>query len=121
MYKTIDKTSPRYRFKLHAFDYDPELEKSTNLKLAQLLALAPPDATAVCSLDIDESDGYYVAEIEVKSRYRTFRERAAGVTPRTSVKHALEKIEDRLYRWRFGGGDANPPAYQQTVLRPAEG
>jgi hypothetical protein len=102
MGRAIEKNVSRYRFQFRNAEPDPELEKMANLKLAQILALAPSDATAVAMLE--NAHRYFVSVAEVQSRYRTFQEKAAGNTPQTAVRRALERLEDRLYRWRFGGG-----------------
>jgi hypothetical protein len=119
MNQMIEKRTARYEFLFVGLDCDPELGKTANLKLAQLLALAPPDATAFGT--VSQKERYYKAEVEVKSRYRTFREQAAGTTPHGSVRLALEKIEDRLYRWRYGGGHdpSSQPARQVNVPQVA--
>jgi hypothetical protein len=100
-----EKYSPRYQFQFRDVGADPHLEKNANLRLVQLLALAPPDASALGLLE--KNDQYYVSTVEVQSRYRTFHEKAAGTTPDLAVKRALEKLEDRLYRWRAGSGGAS--------------
>lgn len=95
----------RYEFRFNICDKDSVLEKNANLKLAQLLAHSPPGATAVGL--IEKSENHYVSAIEVQSPYRTFFEKAAGLTPQSAIKLALEKIENRIYQWRYGGGESN--------------
>ncbi len=114
-----EKKISRYQFTAENITSDPELEKMANLKLAQLLALAPKDALAAAR--VENSGRYYVAVAEVKSRFRNFEEKSAGSTPYSAVRRALERLEDRLYRWRFGGGtdaSAHPVrAYPLTQLQ----
>lgn len=98
----IEKKLSRYQFEFQNVERDPDLEKMANLKLAEILALAPKDALATGA--VENNDRYYIAVAEVKSRYREFKEKAAGTTPYSAVRRALERLEDRLYRWRFGGG-----------------
>lgn len=116
----------RYEFCLRDLGPDPELEKDAKLKLVQLLALAPPGATAFGF--VEKSDRAYLAAVQVRSPYRTFLERASGVAPRTAVHRVLQKLEDRLYEWRFGGGpsgaSANPfsgNTFQQTQRIQGDG
>ncbi len=98
----LGKNKTRYHFRFNNVPADPDLEKKTNLKLAQFLAIAPPGATAVGFLEKDEK--HYTCAIEVSSPYRTFFEKAGGLTPNSAIQRALDKLEDQLYRWRFGGG-----------------
>lgn len=92
----------RYRFRFNDVPVDPDLERRTNLKLAQFLAIAPPGATAVGFVEKDGS--FYMSAIEVSSPYRTFLGKAGGLTPNSAIQRTLEKLEDQLYRWRYGGG-----------------
>jgi hypothetical protein len=102
MNRATEKSISRYEFLFNGLGRDSDLERTANLKLVQLLALAPPDATAVGV--VLKKDRYFTAAVEVKSRYRTFHEQAAGTTTHGAVRLVLEKLEDRLYRWRYGGG-----------------
>lgn len=101
MKPAIETKDIRYHFQFKNVERDTDLEKSAHLKLAQILASAPHDAAAVA---VVENNGRYFASVaEVKSRYRTFQEKAAGTTPHSAVRKALERLEDRMQRWRFGG------------------
>lgn len=102
MTQAIEKKLSRYQFEFQNLERDPDLEKMASLKLAEILALAPKDALAAGT--VENSGRYYTAIAEVKSRYRDFQEKAAGTTPYSAVRRALERLEDRLFRWRFGGG-----------------
>lgn len=111
MNQAIEKNKIRYHFQFKNTERDADLEKMANLKLAQILALAPTDASALGV--VENNDRYYVSVAEVKSRYRTFQEKAAGTTPHSAVRRALERLEDRLYRWRFGGGTDTSAHFSQ--------
>lgn len=102
MPQATEKKLSRYQFEFQNVERDSNLEKMANLKLAEILALAPKDALATGAVEINGR--YYTATAEVKSRYRDFQEKAAGTTPYSAVRRALERLEDRLFRWRFGGG-----------------
>lgn len=91
----------RYQFRFSNVDYDADLEKIANLKLAQILADAPSDSSAVAV--VEHSGRYYASMAEIKSRYRTFQEKAAGTTPHSAVRKALERLNDRIHRWRYSG------------------
>lgn len=96
------KNKSRYHFRFNNVQVDSELAQRANLKLAQLLAIAPPGATGVGFLEKNEK--VYLCAIEVSSPYRTFFEKAAALTPHSAVQRALDKLEDQLYSWRFGSG-----------------
>jgi len=92
------KPSWRYDFQLAKTEIDPRFEKDVNLKLVELLALAPPDASATGVLE--KCDQFYWSSVAVESRYCNFQEKAAGTTPHSAVARALEKLENKLYEWR---------------------
>ena len=92
-------------FQCKGMALDPELEKDANLKLIQLLALAPPGARSKGGME--KSGKNYLAEVKVHSHFRSFSSQAAGMNPRTAVLRALERLEDQLYRWRWGTDDVN--------------
>ena len=110
----LKDTHSRYHFQFHDAETDADLKRWANLRLAQLLTLAPPDAVLVGSLSRTEK--FYVSSVEVKSTFRNFYEKASGTTPNTAIKRVLEKLEDRLYRWRFGGGVDGTPAQASRPL-----
>lgn len=93
------------RFHFGFLDYDPQLEKEANLKLIQLVAFAPPGATGVGL--VEKSGKEFISRITIKSPFRTFTSKALGNNPRSAVKKSLERIEEDLYRWRFGSGSGN--------------
>ena len=93
------------RFHFGYLDYDLETEKDANLKLIQLLALAPPAATGVGLVEVAQQG--FLTTVTVRSPFRSFTGKAIGPTARTSINRALERLENELYRWRFGGGSGN--------------
>lgn len=93
---------------------DPELEKVSNLKLLQLLAYAPPGATATGR--VDKTGQSYMASVDVHSSFRSFAAKAIGTTEAVAVKRVLEKIEDHLFRWRFGSGSGHSPKGSERVV-----
>jgi hypothetical protein len=76
----------RYQFCLKDLGPDPDLERFANLMLVQLLALAPPGASAFGFVE------------------------KGGRVYRAAVNRVLQKIEDRLYQWRYGGGSSGASA-----------
>lgn len=97
-----------YQFHFANVDPDPELTRKANLKLAQLVAIAPPGASATGVLERNER--HYHSVIDVKSPYRSFHEEAVAKEPGTAIQRVLEKVEDRIYAWRFGRGGEGAPA-----------
>jgi hypothetical protein len=93
------------RFHFGFLDYSSELEKEANLRLIQLLAFAPPSATGVGF--VEKSEKEFLSTITIKSPFRTFSAKALGTNPRSAVNKSLERIEEDLYRWRFGSGSGN--------------
>jgi hypothetical protein len=91
------------------FDYsnpDRELETRSNLKLLNLLTLAPPGAKGVGL--IENTDGRYLCTITIYSPFRSFTAKAMGANPEATINRALDRMEDELFRWRFGNGSGNP-------------
>jgi hypothetical protein len=104
--KSIDHIERmKNRFHFGFLDYDPELEKEANLKLVQLLAFAPPGATGVGL--VEKSEKEFLSTITIRSPFRTFVAKAIGNTPSFAVRKSLERLEEDLYRWRFGSGSGN--------------
>jgi hypothetical protein len=93
---------------------NPDLEKTTNLNLLQLLAYAPPGSMAIGRVDRVEQS--YLASIEVQSSFRCLSAKAMGTTEPAAVKRVLEKLEDQLFQWRFGGG---PGLLHSHCVNPA--
>jgi hypothetical protein len=85
----------------HEMDLDPLFVKRADLRLIQLLADAPPGATA--SGWVERSGREFIAAIRVQSAFRSFSSSAAAMDVETAVRKALERMEEELYRWRFGG------------------
>lgn len=86
---------------------DPGLEKTSNLRLLQLLAYAPPGTTATSR--VDKTGQSYMASVDVHSSFKSFSAKANGTTEAAAVKRVLEKLEDQLFRWRFGSGSGHSP------------
>ena len=93
------------KFSFQGLPPDRELEGKANLKLTQLLALAPPGSEAFGRLEI--SGKSYHASIAVRSAYRIFTAEAYGFDAMVAVNRALERLENQLYHWRFGSGTGN--------------
>jgi hypothetical protein len=90
------------------FDFvneDKDLEKYANLKLLQLLAYAPPGATGVGL--VEKYQGEFLSTITIQSHYRSFTAKAIGSDAKAAVRKSLDRLEDELFRWRFGGGSGN--------------
>lgn len=92
---------PKNCFHHKGIDPGPHLEKDANLKLVQLLAMAPPGAYSTWS--IEKTGKNYLAEVKMFSPFRSFSSRSEGMSPHSVVHRALERMEDQLYRWRWGG------------------
>lgn len=102
-----------YQFIFNNNQQDRDLEKDANLGLVKLLSLAPPKARASGVLQGDGDS--YVAMVEISSPFRSFEGKAYGLTPRKAVQKVLEKLEDKLYQWRFGGNsNGNSTQVYQT-------
>ena len=78
---------------------DPVLQARANLKLVQILAAGPHDATAFGT--IEQVGDYFVAKVSVRSRFYSRTERAVGFTADGAVERLLNRIEDCLYDWRY--------------------
>ncbi len=103
----MTRNSSRHEFRFE-IDVDSTLEAKTNSRLVELLTLAPPDASAVGLLQRDEKS--FLSAIEVQSKFLTFFEIGYGPSPEVAVQRALNRLEDRLYEWRFGGGSKGESA-----------
>ena len=103
---------PSYQFKFNFDDVDSEIRRRANLRLVELLTLAPPGAKAVGVMD--KEGRYYVSAIEVSSPYRSFFQKAVGLTPASTLSRVLERTEDALYRWRYGGGSHGEEFQSET-------
>ena len=90
------------------FDFvneDKDLEKEVNLKLLQLLAYAPPGANGVGL--VEKSQGEFLSTIAIQSHFRSFTAKAIGSDAKAAVRKSLDRLENELFRWRFGGGSGN--------------
>jgi len=112
MNSSINLQETRNRFCL--VSDSPDLEKTAHLKLVQLLAYAPPGSTAAGR--VDRSGGSYLASIEVQSSFRSFSAKAMGTSEAAAVKRSLEKMEDQLFRWRFGDGTGQSARSTESML-----
>ena len=102
MNSQINFKEVKNRFHFDYVEHDPDLEKTANLKLVQLLAFAPPSATGVGWVEKTESG--FLSTVRILSPFRTFTAKAMGTSAASAIMKALERLEDELYRWRFGGG-----------------
>lgn len=96
------------RFFFQDMQQDPDLERTANLRLIQLLAYAPPGAVAIGT--VQRSGKNYFASIDVSSPFRSFIAKAEAVNSHDVVRRVLNKLDDQLFSWRFGNGT---PANQQ--------
>jgi hypothetical protein len=93
------------RFQFFGIDPGPDLEKVANLKLLQLVALAPPGSQS--SATLEKTGKSYLAEIRVTSHFRSFSSHAISGSAQNAVFRALERLDDQLYRWRYGDNTGN--------------
>jgi hypothetical protein len=100
---------PSFAFEFNFDEVDPETRSKANLRLVELLTLAPPGAKAVGVMD--KEGQHYISAIEVSSPYRTFFQKALGSTPQAALQRVLDRLEDTLYRWRYGGGNQGSPSH----------
>jgi hypothetical protein len=94
------------RFQFYGITPEPELEKVANLKLVELLAAAPPGAQSTGTLE--RTGKSYLAGIRVSSHFRSFSSHAISGNAQNAVIRALERLEDQIYRWRYGDNTGNP-------------
>ncbi len=99
------KAVTRNRFHFGIDDCDPELKKTANLKLLQLLAIAPPAASGLGF--VQQSEHEFLATITIQSSFRSFVAKAVSANLELAVRKCLERMEDDLLRWRFGSGSGN--------------
>lgn len=105
MKEQIRQAEVKNKFHFGFTDYDPELESAANLKLIQLLAFAPPSATGVGL--VEKSEREFLATISIQSPFRSFAAKAISTNPESAVKKSLERMEENLFRWKFGSGSGN--------------
>lgn len=113
MNRQTEAQKAKNRFCFQGIEPDQELETKANLKLIQLLALAPPGANASGVLEPIRNS--YLAKIEVQSPFRSFSSQAMGNSPHVAINRALERLEDQLFRWRFGSGNGNFGPHRNSV------
>ena len=77
---------------------DPDLEKMANLRLCRIIELAPPYSKG--SARLEKSERGYFSSVEIYSQLRYLSAHADGVTARTAVRRALDKLECLLLRRR---------------------
>lgn len=117
MAETSNK-APSYDFKFNWDDVDPDIRRRANLRIAQLLTLAPPGAKVVGVMNREGK--YYVTAVEVSSHYRSFYKKAIGSTPEFALSRVLERLEEFLYRWRYGGGSSDSEAGTQMTFNQTQ-
>jgi hypothetical protein len=105
--KTPAELNNKFHFGYYADDADnePEFAKAANLRLLQLLVDAPPGASAIGL--VEKNDREYISLIKVRSPFRSFTASAAGTDAERTVGKALDRLEDELYRWRFGSSSGS--------------
>ncbi|MBL7714064.1 MAG: hypothetical protein JNL01_01265 [Bdellovibrionales bacterium] len=106
----------RYDLQFQNLAYDPELEKRTNLRLVEILAIAPPEAIA--KAQIRKEGRTFVASTTVESGFRTFQQSALGPSAREAIMNALRRLEEQVYRWRYGRGPGST-SLQPGLRKPA--
>ena len=90
------------RFAFRQVAVSRELEKSANLRLFELLAIAPPGAAGTGVLEKSEQN--FRAVVAIHSAFRTFVQEAIGTNPASAIRKALDRLEDALFAWRYGAG-----------------
>jgi hypothetical protein len=111
------------RFHFGYFDNNTENEpafaKAANIRLLQVLVDAPPGATAIGL--VEKNDREFISIVRVRSPFRTFTASAAGIDAEKTVHKALDRLEDELYRWRYGSGSGSDrqgdDAFNQNFVR----
>jgi hypothetical protein len=94
------------RFYFDFLNPNRELETRSNLKLLHLLTLAPPGAKGFGWVE-NNKGGNYLCTISIFSPFRSFTAKALGSSPEGTVNRALDRMEDELFRWRFGSGSGD--------------
>lgn len=89
---------PLSGFRFVQLEPDPELQTRASLRLYEILAMGPMDAYAQGT--IERARDYYVARVELQSKYLNLVEKAAGLTADTATERVLSRLEDALYDWR---------------------
>ncbi len=112
----LDGGKWKNRFHFGYSGHDPLLEKRANLDLIQLLALAPPSSEGRGEVTLKGQD--FSAAISICSPFRAFFATGRGPVANIAIARAFERIEDELFRWRWGGGPGN---FGQRAGVPAGG
>jgi hypothetical protein len=94
------------RFQFFGIEPEPDLVKVANLKLLQLVALAPPGSQSAGTLE--KTGKSYLAGVRIASHFRSFSSHSISGNAENAVARALERLEDQLYRWRYGENNGNP-------------
>jgi len=79
-----------------------DLQKAANLRLLELLAMAPPGADGGGLVDKVENQYYACALIQ--SAYRSFIQYAVSENPTEAVGKVLDRLENDIFSWRYGTG-----------------
>lgn len=116
MKSKLERSKPVYQFHFANVEPNAELARKANLRLAELLAMAPPGAYAEGYLELN--DRCYRSVVDVESPFRSFHAEAVALEPGAAIQHSLEKMEDRIHAWRFGRGQEGAPAPASCFNRP---
>jgi hypothetical protein len=101
----IENEGFQNRFQFFGIEPEPDLEKVANLKLVQLVALAPPGSQSAGTLE--KTGKSYLAGVRIASHFRSFSSHSISGTAENAVARALERLEDQIYRWRYGENKGN--------------
>lgn len=99
----------RNRFSFLNLEVDKDVERAMNLKLVQLLSLAPPGAVAYGT--VEQIGSSCVAKLSIISSFRVFSAQATAPHPEKAVNRVLAEMEDQIFRWRFGGSRGGPSSF----------
>jgi len=105
MKEKVRQSELNNRFYFNFFGYDPELERKANLRLLELLAYAPPSAGGFGRVEMSGRE--YISTIIIQSPFRSFTSKALSSNADSAVRKSLERMEEDLFRWRFGNGTGN--------------
>jgi hypothetical protein len=96
----ILKAEERKSFVFSGIEPDSELQKEANLRIAQILAQAPPEAFSAGTVELSGVTSF--ARVHIHSPFKLFSAQAAGMTPRRALMRALDRLDDQVSRWRWG-------------------
>jgi hypothetical protein len=87
-------------FGFSGIEDDKELQKEVNLRVVQILAQAPPGAFS--SGRVELLGLTHFSHVKIESPFKTFLAQAAGMSARSALMRALDRLEDQINRWRWG-------------------